>query len=73
MFKGGSSICLRILLSTELSTLGGYHLQIFLYPLLSNLIQTLSVTQIVSEATRVNTNGTTTLIDLALVSTPSLL
>ena len=35
--------------------------------------QTLSLTQVVSEATNVNTNGTTTLIDLALVSTPSLL
>ena len=45
----------------------------FLYPLLSNLMQTLSLTQVVPEATHVNTNGTATLIDLHLVNTPSLL
>ena len=36
-------------------------------------MQTLSLTQVVPEATHVNTNKTATLIDLALVSTPSLL
>ena len=45
----------------------------FLYPLLSNLMQTLSLTQVVPEATHVNTNGTATLIDLHPVNTPSLL
>ena len=36
-------------------------------------MQTLSLTQVVPEATHVNTNGTATLIDLHLVNTPSLL
>ena len=45
----------------------------FLYPLLSNLMQTLSLTQVVTEATHVTTNGAATLIGLALVSTPTLL
>ena len=40
----------------------------FLYPLLSNLMQTFSLTQVVPEATHLNTKGTATLIDLALVS-----
>ena len=44
-----------------------------LYPVLSNLMQSFSLTQVVPEATHINPNGTATLIDLALLSTPSLL
>ena len=42
--------------------------------MLSNLMQSLALTQVVPEATHINPNGTATLIDLALLlSTPSLL
>ena len=41
--------------------------------MLSNLMQSFSLTQVVPEATHINPNGTATLIDLALLSTPSLL
>ena len=47
-------------------------LTLYTHRMLSNLLQT-SLTLAVTEATHVNTNGTATLIDLALVSTPSLL
>ena len=60
-----SNLYCQVILTLTAVTL----LTLYTHCMLSNLIQT----SLVTDTTHVNTNGTATLIDLALVSTPSLL